>query len=299
LSGAPGRIVRLSAYRALAVVCALQGLMAAFSPAAVGGAAHLERKLPMHFTWYECEPNCGHWIGAVGTVTEETPKIFDEFAGGRDLGGATVVLDSAGGSVNDAIALGTKWRQIGLRTTVGSVTAMGGRLGVSPQAWCESMCVFLLLSGEIRYVPEQAHIGVHQIWLGNRVENAEVATYDAQDMMIVERDIGRLAKYTFDMGGTGELLSLSLEVPPWETLHELSPQELQTTNLINTAAVADVLPAARRADSAVSPAAPDSEQKRLVGTFKGRATPSATKSTKTAEAGLPNARIAPVSQDIK
>jgi hypothetical protein len=28
----------------------------------------------------------------------------------------------------------------------------------------------------------------------------------------VERDIGRLAKYAFDMGGTGDLLSLSLSV---------------------------------------------------------------------------------------
>jgi len=30
--------------------------------------------------------------------------------------------------------------------------------------------------------------------------------------MIVERDIGRLAKYTFDMGGAGDLLSLALSV---------------------------------------------------------------------------------------
>jgi len=29
-------------------------------------------------------------------------------------------------------------------------------------------------------------------------------------MMIVERDIGRLGQYTFDMGGAGDLLSLSL-----------------------------------------------------------------------------------------
>jgi len=51
------------------------------------------------------------------------------------------------------------------------------------------------------------------------------ASYTAQDLMIVERDIGRLAKYTFDMGGAGDLLSLSLNVPPWEDLHELSKTE--------------------------------------------------------------------------
>ena len=50
--------------------------------------------------------------------------------------------------------------------------------------------------------------------------------------MTVERDIGRLAKYTFDMGGTGDLLALSLNVPPWENLHELSREELLLTHLI-------------------------------------------------------------------
>ena len=84
------------------------------------------------------------------------------------------------------------------------------------------MCVFLLLSGKTRYVPEGAHVRVHQIWMGDRADDAKAASYTAQDLMIVERDIGRLAKYTFDMGGAGDLLSLSLSVPPWEDLHELS-----------------------------------------------------------------------------
>ena len=104
------------------------------------------------------------------------------------------------------------------------------------------MCVFLLLSGKTRYVPEAAHVRVHQIWMGDRADDARAASYTAQDLMIVERDIGRLAKYTFDMGGTGDLLSLALSVPPWEDLHELSRDELRLTNLVTTDAVAEVLP---------------------------------------------------------
>ena len=111
---------------------------------------------------------------------------------------------------------------------------------MSPEAYCESMCVFLLLSGKSRYVPEQAHVRVHQIWLGDRAQCAKAATYSADDLMIVERDIGRLAKYTFDMGGAGDLLSLSLNVPPWEDLHELSREELRLTNLITTDKVAQL-----------------------------------------------------------
>jgi hypothetical protein len=62
----------------------------------------------------------------------------------------------------------------------------------------------------------------------------KAATHSADDLMVVERDIGRLAKYTFDMGGAGDLLSLSLNVPPWEDLHELSREELRLTNLVTT-----------------------------------------------------------------
>jgi hypothetical protein len=107
------------------------------------------------------------------------------------------------------------------------------------------MCVFLLLSGKTRYVPDGAHVRVHQIWMGDRADDAKAASYSAQDLMIVERDVGRLAKYTFDMGGTGDLLSLSLSVPPWEELHELSRDELRLTNLVTTNEVAEVLPPAK------------------------------------------------------
>ena len=70
--------------------------------------------------------------------------------------------------------------------------------------------------------------------------------------LIVERDIGRLAKYTFDMGGVGDLLSLSLNVPPWEDLHELSPAELRLTRLVTTDSMTDVLPPI---DSSTAPVA--------------------------------------------
>ena len=156
------------------------------------------------------------------------------------------MLDSSGGSVNDSIALGRKFRGLGALTTVGATvrtqTPQGERASVAPEAYCELMCVFLLLSGKTRYVPPVAHVRVHQIWMGDRADDAKAASYTAQDLMIVERDIGRLAKYTFDMGGTGDLLSLALSVPPWEDLHEMSRGELRLTNLVTTDAVADVFP---------------------------------------------------------
>ncbi len=231
---------------AAALCIALPGATMTLGNSAHAGATLEERKLPMRFSWVACEPNCRGWVSAVGIVTGESPADFDAFARGRRLDGATVVLDSSGGSVNDAIALGRRWRNLGLATTVGITveerTAQGDQARIVPDAYCESMCVFLLLSGKTRYVPEGAHVRVHQIWMGDRADDARAASYSAQDLMIVERDVGRLAKYTFDMGGAGDLLALSLSVPPWDELHELSRDELRLTNLVTTDAVAEVLP---------------------------------------------------------
>jgi len=279
---------------AAALCIALPGVIATLGGSAHAGVTLEERKLPMRFSWVVCQPNCRGWVSAVGIVTADSPRDFDEFARGRQLGGATIVLDSSGGSVNDSIALGRRWRNLGALTTVGisvqTQTAQGDRASVAPGAYCESMCVFLLLSGKTRYVPETAHVRVHQIWMGDRADDAKAASYSAQDMMIVERDIGRLAKYTFDMGGAGDLLSLSLNVPPWEDLHELSPAELRLTNLVTTDAVAEVLPQTQT-DSSVVPVA-ELTAKPIQDRFVSSAVETETnrqpvKSTKTAEAIAP------------
>ncbi len=243
----------------------------------------------MKFNWIACEPNCRGWVSAVGIITADTPRDFEEFSRGRQLGGATVVLDSSGGSVNDAITLGRRFRNLGLLTTVGvSVQSRGGqtvRAAVAPEAYCESMCVFLLLAGKKRYVPEAAHVRVHQIWMGDRADDAKAASYSAQDLMIVERDIGRLAKYTFDMGGAGDLLSLALSIPPWEDLHELDTGELKLTNLVTTDLVADVLPHVDISAPAMVELAPKTQAR------FGSEPEQPAKSTKTAEALVPTGGV--------
>jgi hypothetical protein len=277
---------------ATAFCLALPGAVTTLGNSAHAGGSLEERKQPMHFKWNVCQGDCKGWVSAIGIVTSDSPREFDDFAKDRQLAGATIVLDSSGGSVNDSIALGRRFRSLGALTTVGATvrtqTLQGERASVSPEAYCESMCVFLLLSGKVRYVPPVAHVRVHQIWMGDRADDAKAATYSAQDLMIVERDIGRLAKYTFDMGGTGDLLSLALSVPPWEDLHEMSVAEMRVANLVTTDALADVFP---RDNASVPmaearPAKP--QQDRFVSSaVEGDAHPQSGKSTKTAEAVAP------------
>src|SRR6476619_5576921 len=277
---------------------ALVGLMALLGGSARAGVAFEGRKLPMKFSWVPCQPNCRGWVSAVGIVTADSPRDFDEFARGRQLGSATIVLDSSGGSVNGSIALGRRWRNLGVRTTVGvsvqTNTTQSAPPNVAPVAYCESMCVFLLLSGKTRYVPETAHVRVHQIWMGDRANDAKAATYSADDLRIVERDIGRLAKYTLDLGGAGDLLSLSLNVPPWEDLHELSLAELRLTNLVTTDAVAEVLPHLGTANVPVAEATAKPVQDRFLSkALETETNPQSAKSTKTAEAHVPTGVATP------
>ncbi len=292
------KLVRLRFRGCAALFVAALCLAVPATVAMLGGSAHAggaleERKLPMQFNWVACQPHCGGWISAVGIVTAESPKDFDNFAQGRDLRGATIVLDSSGGSVNDSITLGRRFRNLGLMTTVGTSirtrSAQGDRGAIDPEAYCESMCVFLLLSGKSRYVPEAAHVRVHQIWMGDRADDARAATYSAEDLMIVERDIGRLAKYTIEMGGGGDLLALSLSVPPWEELHELSREELRLTNLATTDAVAEVLPSTGGSSMQGVAMATKPVQDRFTSSAVNDA---AAKSTRTAEALAPTASVA-------
>jgi hypothetical protein len=88
------------------------------------------------------------------------------------------------------------------------------------------MCVFVLLGGAQRIVPEEARLMVHQIWLGDRRDDAVAATYTAEDLVLVQRDIGKLARYTIEMGGSIDFLELSLRIPPWEPMRALTRDEI-------------------------------------------------------------------------
>ena len=93
------------------------------------------------------------------------------------------------------------------------------------------MCAFILLGGARRYVPPEARILVHQIWLGSKSKRALESTYSAEELRLVQRDIGSLARYTVEMGGGVELLETALRIPPWEPMYALSRDELRRMNV--------------------------------------------------------------------
>lgn len=188
----------------------------------------------------DCGTSCRVLVFASGMITTETPRRLEAFAREHDIDGATVVLDSDGGSVRGALALGRLIRGLGLSTTVGrradrSTTGAAASTNAVLPASCESMCAFVLLAGVTREVPAKSRVLVHQIWLGDRRDDATAANYSAEDLVLVQRDIGQIVRYTADMGGNAELIELSLRIPPWEPMRALARDELQRMGLdLNT-----------------------------------------------------------------
>jgi hypothetical protein len=239
-------------------------LALAASPIQGRGLPPEVHSLPMRFEWRQegpvetCAQTCRSWISAVGMVTIDTPAEFHAFVEGRDARGATVVLDSEGGSTIGAMVLGDMIRTFNMATTVGRTIELSGGDGrasqttLSPDADCESMCAFVLLAGVSRYVPPEGRVRVHGIWFGDRRRNARAASYSAEDLAVLQHDVGLLAQYTVRMGGSIDLLETAARVPPWEPLRLLSQEELRGMRLTNSDFLFDQPPEPVVANSSVS-----------------------------------------------
>lgn len=116
----------------------------------------------------------------------------------------SIRLNSPGGSVSDALAMGRLIREKGLTTEVG-----GGEM-------CASSCPLVFAGGKERLAAADAVIAVHQIYaatpagtsVSDRLAAAGSAMRDAQSMTA---DISR---YLIEMGIDPEVWLRALETPP-------------------------------------------------------------------------------------
>jgi hypothetical protein len=229
---------------ALSLGIALSAL-AAVDPNAAAAAGR--RVQPMQFELLRegpaeaCGSSCGAWVSAIGAITADTPDAFERFAEQHDIRGAVIALDSGGGAVHGALLLGGAIRRLAMITTIGKTIDLPPqsdgvkRAMLSPRTTCESMCAFVLLAGIERHVPIEAQVLVHDIWPGDRRDDPTGATYSADELAIMQRDVAQLAQYTVEMGGTFALLEAALKIPPWEPMHQLSREELRAMKMATIA----------------------------------------------------------------
>ena len=221
----------------------------------------------MRFEWVregpadKCADHCREWISAHGYINPNTPRIFVEFTQAREVRGATVVLESEGGALGGSIGLGRLFRRFAMTTTVGHTVKLGegtDRATLSPSAPCASACAFALLGGVRRHVPVGARILVHQVWPFLKRDDAVGASYTAQDLVVVQRELGVLAKYIVDMGADIELFEIAERIPPWENPRPLSADDVRRLRMSTVDDPFAVVPAGVDAQSAarVAPSRP-------------------------------------------
>ncbi|SHI62533.1 hypothetical protein SAMN05444417_1282 [Wenxinia saemankumensis] len=130
--------------------------------------------------------------------------------------GTPVFLNSPGGSVADALALGQWIREAGMDTRMGGTDI------------CLSACPYILAAGVTREAAEGAWIGVHQHYFD---ENTALPAFLA--VSDIQRGQGEVMAYLIAMGIDPGMMQPALMTPP-EEIYLLTPEELDRYDLVTS-----------------------------------------------------------------
>jgi hypothetical protein len=162
----------------------------------------------------------GGRLMANGIITEGISKDFAAEAERHGEYIKTVVLNSPGGSVSDAMAMGRLIREKKFATEVEA-----GKT-------CVSSCPLVFAGGVERRAGENAMIGVHQIAAVHSAANGP----PRDEMSVAQNISARCQRYLGDMGVNPQVWVDAMETPH-DKLFVFKPDELKSLNLV-TAAVA-------------------------------------------------------------
>jgi hypothetical protein len=162
----------------------------------------------------------GGRLMATGTITPGSSDAFAGEVGKRGDYIRTVVLNSPGGSVSDALAMGRLIRERKFATEV------------EAGKYCGSSCPLVFAGGVERRAGDKAAIGVHQV-----AALASAGGPPRDEMDVAQRISARCQRYLADMG-----VSLQVWVHAMETPHDrlfvFKPDELKSLNVVTGAATA-------------------------------------------------------------
>ncbi|KRR28611.1 hypothetical protein [Bradyrhizobium retamae] len=155
----------------------------------------------------------GGKLMAIGTIT---PGISDAFAAEVAKRGdyiKTVVLNSPGGSVSDALAMGRLIRERSFATEI------------EAGKYCASSCPLMFAGGVERRVGDKAIVGVHQV-----AALGTTAGLPRDEMNVAQNVSARCQRYLGDMGVNLQVWVHAMETPH-DKLFVFKPDELKSLNL--------------------------------------------------------------------
>jgi hypothetical protein len=175
----------------------------------------------------------GGRLMATGTITPGISEAFAAEVAKRGDYIKTVVLNSPGGSVADALAMGRLIRERNFATEI------------EAGKYCASSCPLVFAGGVERRVGDKAIIGVHQV-----AAIGSAGGLPRDEMNVAQNISARCQRYLADMG-----VSLQVWVHAMETPHEklfvFKPDELKSLNLATTVAATPSANAPRPAPAKV------------------------------------------------
>ena len=150
-----------------------------------------------------------------GISAGDAPRLID-LIDAADPAPETLLLQSPGGSVHDALVLGRHIRAKGIATQI-----LAGE-------FCYSACPYLLAAGTTRDIDNDASVGVHQHYFG---ENTFLpAAFAVED---IQRGQGEVMTYLDEMGIDPLVMQHALSTPPDE-IYVLLRDELEEYGFITS-----------------------------------------------------------------
>jgi hypothetical protein len=157
----------------------------------------------------------GGLLMATGTITAGSAQAFAAEVEKHGEYIKTVVLNSPGGSVNDALAMGRLIRARKFATEIG------------PGTYCASSCPLVFAGGVERRVGARAVIGVHQV----AALKSAAAEPSRDEMSLAQNVSARCQRYLLEMGVNLQVWLRAMETPH-NRLFIFKPDELKALNLV-------------------------------------------------------------------
>jgi len=158
----------------------------------------------------------GGRLMASGTINAGSARAFAAEVEKHGEYIKTVVLNSPGGSVADALAIGRLIRERKFATEI------------EPGKYCASSCPLVFAGGVERRAGNRAVIGVHQI---AAVKSAAADAPSRDEMSLAQNVSARCQRYLLDMGVNLQVWVHAMETPH-DKLFIFKPDELKSLNLV-------------------------------------------------------------------
>jgi hypothetical protein len=226
---------RLVSYVSAATLFAATVAFVAALMISVPASAEMNFELVEISNTTRCDATCLKVVSAQGEITEHSADEFLAFLehklGKQRLKGI-VLLHSPGGNVVGAMKLGRVLRELGAAVVIaragGSARMMGSKIRLAP-GHCMSACVFVLMGGAKRIVPDPSEVGIHRMF---RIEAGRDPAGGANYKRVYATDtiVEALRQYSDFMGVSPSLIDSAERVSP-DTVHIVNATEMRRWRL--------------------------------------------------------------------